>query len=252
MFNSVAAANQARRSKSLFSPREALVVRNGLDLESFPFHPLPPAEEVQILGVGSLVPVKRWDRLLSAAAALKTKGLSFRIGIAGSGPLLASLERQVLTHRIGDCVKLLGPSQDVQTLLAESHFLVHTSDNEGCPNVIMEAMACGRAVVATAVGDVPDLVDEGASGFLISRDDHAGLVDRMARLISDRSLCWQMGQAGRAKAEREFSLDRLLAATLDAYKTAGWNGSGVARSPEKQTRNDGQEVPEPTATNLPS
>ena len=89
----------------------------------------------------------------------------------------------------------------------------------------MEAMACGRAVVATDVGDTPSIVDHQKTGFVVPRGDDAALVERMATLIADRELCRRMGEAGRLKAEREFGLDRLVSETLAAYRAAGWKDS---------------------------
>jgi glycosyltransferase involved in cell wall biosynthesis len=88
----------------------------------------------------------------------------------------------------------------------------------------MEAMACGRAVVATDAGDIPSLVDDGNTGFVVRRGDDEALVNRMLRLVSDRDLCRRMGEAGRSKAEREFGLNRLVEETLAAYQAAGWEG----------------------------
>ncbi len=107
-------------------------------------------------------------------------------------------------------------------LLAQAKFLVNTSSVEGCPNVLIEAMACGRAVVASDAGDVPILVENGETGFVLNQGEDRGLVERMATLIWDRELCRCMGNAGRAKAEREFGLPRLVSETFNAYKAAGW------------------------------
>jgi glycosyltransferase involved in cell wall biosynthesis len=111
---------------------------------------------------------------------------------------------------------------DIASLLATARFLVHTSDSEGCPNVVMEAMACGRAVVATDAGDVPSLVEDGKTGFVVPRGDEATLLARMVTLMTDDDLCRRMGEAGRAKAEQQFGLDRLVAETLAAYQAMGW------------------------------
>ena len=155
IFNSQAAAQAAQRSKSFFAPKNCLAVRNAVDIEQFPSPPLAENATVEILGVGSLFPVKRWDRLALAALALKQRGLNFHIRIVGDGPLRQSLNQQAQDLGVSDRLELVGYSDDVPGFMGTSTFLVHVSDAEGCPNVVMEAMACGRAVVATDVGDVP-------------------------------------------------------------------------------------------------
>jgi glycosyltransferase involved in cell wall biosynthesis len=222
VFNSFAAAETARRSKSLFTPNQLSVVRNGLDLQHFRTAPLSTGGRARILGVGSLSPVKRWDRLLAATLALKQRRLDFLVQIVGDGPLRGSLQNQVQLLGIANYVEFVGHSDNVPALLADAILLAHPSDSEGCPNVVMEAMACGRPVVATDVGDVPLLVQDGKTGFVVRREDSTMFVERLASLLVDRDLCRQMGEAGRAKAELEFALDRLVAETLAAYVVAGW------------------------------
>jgi len=221
--NSFAAAKAISRLENHDGPR-VYVVRNGLDLQRFPVLPLPRSHKPCIAAIGSLLPYKRWDRLLRAAAELKRRGLNFLVRIAGEGPARASLEQQVGTLGIGDCVELVGHSEHIPEILAQATFLAHASDTEGCPNVIMEAMACARVVVATDVGDVTNLVEDGKTGYVVPRSDERAFAERMATLIAQRDLCRRMGEAGRAKAEREFGLDRLVSGTLAAYQAAGWNG----------------------------
>ena len=120
----------------------------------------------------------------------------------------------------------LGSVHDLPSLLRGASFLVHTSESEGCPNVVMEAMACGLPVVAMDAGDISSLIDDGRTGFVIRQDDEIGLVNRIVQLSNDASLRRSMGRAARVKAEREFGLDRLMRQTLDAYRSAGWSESG--------------------------
>jgi glycosyltransferase involved in cell wall biosynthesis len=223
--NNSLAAETVHRSYKLFVPRRLMVVRNGVDLQSFQMAPLPNDKQVHVLGIGSLVANKRWDRLLAAAVKLKVMGLDFLIRIVGDGPLRGSLVQQSKSLDVADRVQFLGLSVDVPGLLADANFLVHTSDSEGCPNVVVEAMACGRAVVATDAGDVPSLVEDGKTGFVVQRGDDASLVARMATLVTNHHLCSRMGQAGRAKAEREFALNRLVSQTLAAYEAMGWKNA---------------------------
>lgn len=220
--NSFSAMQSAEKSKSPFTPERLFVVRNGLDMEEVRWTPIPSEKRVSVVGVGSLVPRKRWDRLLHAVLMLKQRSLDFFLTIVGDGPLRKVLIERAETLGLAGCVEFIGARDDVPTILAESTCLVHTSDAEGCPNVVMEAMAAGRPVVITDAGDAPYLVDDGKTGFVVRRGDTKTLVECLATLIADPSLCQQMGNAGRAKAMREFGLDRLVGETLAAYKAAGW------------------------------
>jgi len=224
IYNNLAAAQTARNHGGLFVPRRISVVRNGIDLKQFQKFPLTSNGRARILGIGSLFELKRWDRLLKAALDLKTMGLDFEVEIVGGGPLRDSLQQLAQDLGVMDVVKFTGHADDVPSLLASSTFLVHTSDIEGCPNVVMEAMACARAVVATNVGDIPLIVDNGKTGFIVGCADHAQLVECLATLIANRDLCNKMGEAGRTKAEQEFGMARLVQETFDAYKQAGWTG----------------------------
>jgi glycosyltransferase involved in cell wall biosynthesis len=221
IFNNFASAENARCSRTFFLPARSFVVRNGVDLERFRPTPLPDDQPFRITAVGSLLPLKRWDRVLRAALELKRRGLSCLILVAGIGPLKQSLEQQALELGVSDRVKFLGYADHIPRLVSQSRFLIHTSDREGCPNAILEAMACGRAVVATDAGDIPYLVEDGKTGFVVQRGDDTTLVERMAQLIRDRDLCHSMGEAARAKAEREFGLDRLVSETFAVYRAAG-------------------------------
>ena len=220
--NSFMAAKTAKHSAGMFVPRQVFVVRNGLDLARFRNVNLPNFPRAKILAVGSLIPIKRWDRLLQAAVELKENGFDFLVRIVGDGPLHVSLKQQAQVLDVADCVEFLGHRDDIPDLLADSCFLIHTSDSEGCPNVVIEAMASGRAVVATDAGDIPSLVEDGKTGFVVRRGDEKGLAERMMTLIADHGLCRRMGEAGRGIAEKEFGLDRLVLETFAAYGAAGW------------------------------
>ena len=223
IFNSANAFDNARRGGGLFVPAACRVVRNGIDLDAF--RPTARRSEgaVRVLGVGWLVSLKRWDRLIRAAAALKAQGLAFRVQIVGEGALRADLEAQVRTAALQDCVALPGYLADIPAAMQAADFLVHPSDTEGCPNVVMEAMACGLPVIANRVGESTALVEDGETGFLIDAGDEAALVDRMSRLIEQPALRERMGARGRAVAEKAFGLAYFVEAMLDAYEALGWN-----------------------------
>jgi len=223
--NSFNAAANVRDSRGPFAPSRPFVVRNGVDLQMFTYRCEPPPGPASIIAVGSLLPVKRWDRLVRAAATLKQRGLAFRLTIVGDGPLRESLEALARELGVADRVSLGGHSNDVAGLLDQSSFLVHTSATEGCPNVVMEAMACGRAVIATSVGDVGALVEDGRTGFVVPVNEDAALADRMAILIGSREMAARMGAAAAARARAEFGVDRLVTETLAVYRSLGWPGA---------------------------
>jgi glycosyltransferase involved in cell wall biosynthesis len=223
--NSGAAADSIRRANGYFLPSEVYVVRNGVDLKQFAPSPMVAKEPVRILGVGYLVPVKRWNLLLDALAQLKQKGITYIAQIAGDGPLRPHLERLAGTLGISDRVHFLGHVHDIPQLVSDATVLVHTGDAEGCPNAVMEAMASGRAVVAMNAGDIPALIEHGTTGFVVSRGDTAALVEHLEKLISDFNLCRRMGEAARKNAQNAFGLDRLVEETFNVYCALGWRES---------------------------
>ena len=153
---------------------------------------MPP--KPTLLAVGRLDPAKRWDRLLKAIASVATKKVGILRAPCRRGRSIARTRAQARDLGVDKLINFLGLRHDIAELLAGSTFLIHTADEEGCPNVVMEAMACGRAVVATDAGDVPHLVDDGKTGFVVRRGDDVRLVERMVKLITDPDLCRSMGK----------------------------------------------------------
>jgi glycosyltransferase involved in cell wall biosynthesis len=225
IFNSVAARHTAVHCTSVFKPNRMYIVRNGLDLNYFSFQPYPSS--ITLLAVGSLYPRKRWDRLINIISLLSMKEVRFRVLHVGDGPLRTSLEELARRLEVDRLIQFLGARSDIPSLLAESSLLVHTAEDEGCPNVVMEAMACGRAIVSMDAGDIPLLVDNGKTGFVVKQGDETGFAERVYQLLSDGELCRRMGLAARTKAELEFRLDRLLSETLAVYKAEGWKDPSV-------------------------
>ena len=114
-------------------------------------------------------------------------------------------------------VDLLGQRRDVRELLAGSDVFVLASRSEALPISILEAMAAGVPVVASAVGGVAELVVDGVTGFIVPPGDPDALSDALARLLADSRLRRQMGAAGRARAEALFDLPSLHQAHLELY-----------------------------------
>ncbi len=148
--------------------------------------------------------------------------MQFQVRLVGDGPLRGDLEGLARNLGVQGVVQFLGSRKDIPKLLTDSTFLVHTAEDEGCPNVVMEAMASGRAVVAMNAGDIPFLIDDGETGFVVQRGDETRFAERVQQLLSSQQLCCRMGMAARVRAEQEFRLDRLLSETFAVYRVAGW------------------------------
>ena len=107
-----------------------------------------------------------------------------------------------LAARLGlnEAVEVYGTNLRVPVHIERSRVLALASEREGVPTVLLEAMAAGRPVVATRVGHVEGIVDDGSEGYLVEPGDVPGLADRLVRLLSDRALAARMGAAGRERA----------------------------------------------------
>lgn len=221
--NSTPSADAAHCALSLFTSRQVFTVRNALDLKLFTSVNEASQKSDYVAAIGSLTLVKRWDRLLSVARELKTiLGENIRFKIAGDGPLRSALDKLANDLDVSRIVEFRGAVHDIPTFLRGAKFLVHTSQSEGCPNVVMEAMACGLPVVAMETGEIPYLVEDGKTGFVVPQDDEKTFVERVSLLLGDEELRVNMGAAAREKAERAFTLERLVSETLAAYRAAGW------------------------------
>jgi glycosyltransferase involved in cell wall biosynthesis len=228
--NSAVCAEMARQYSSFFVPKQYLVVRNGLNLDSFRTSDNTVATSSYVASVGSLLPVKRWDRLIKAVQKVMSMNIKdARFRLAGDGPIRPVLEQLARDLGVSHAIEFLGAIHEIPALLQGAKFLVHTSESEGCPNAVMEAMAAGRAIVATDVGDIPYLVEDGKTGFVVRREDDEALTNRIVTLLTDPDLCREMGKNARAKAEQEFELSSFVTRTLDAYRVAGWKDESQAR-----------------------
>ncbi len=222
MSNSHAAAERIMADRKWFTPGRLALVTNPIDVSKFRSDPVPMSPPHVILGIGSLIPFKRWDRLLKIAQQLKRRDLPVQINIAGDGPLRGQLEAMASDLGVADMTRFLGYRSDIPDLIARARLVVHTSDAEGTPNVVMEALAAGRAVVATDAGDVRKLIENGKTGFVIARDDTETLAARIVEIVTDDELAAGMGKAASEYARREFSMSRPLKEVFDVYRSAGW------------------------------
>lgn len=201
--------------------RSATCIPNGVDSARFqPASVQTRREARRRLGVGDgfllfgcvgrLTEVKRHIDLIEAFASVHRRQSRSRLVLIGDGPLRASLQQRVNALGLGGAVCLPGDMGALETILPALDVMVLASSTEGMSNAILEAMASGLPVVATAVGGTPRLVGHRVTGLLVSPMAPALLADAMLELASSPVMRKTMGAAGRDRVEHEFSLEAMV------------------------------------------
>ncbi|WP_049979581.1 glycosyltransferase family 4 protein [Halolamina rubra] len=199
-------------------PEQYTTVYSGVDLAAFadaePAEDLP-GERPRVVMVGRLADGKGHGVLLDAVPSMDD--FEGSVCIVGDGPLYESLEAEIEERGMSEQVFLTGYREDVPQILAASDVLVLPSFREGTPRVITEAMASGLPVVATDIAGIPEQVEDGQNGNLVSTGDSAALAARMGDLVGDSELRERMGEAGLERAER-FSVEAMVEALDGVYQ----------------------------------
>ncbi len=154
-------------------------------------------------------PQKDYKTLLLAFDILNKKGIKFTSLLVGGGSKKEEMMNLSAQMGLKDRVLFLGEKENVSEDLARSDIFAFSSLFEGLPRAIMEAMAACLPVVATNVGGVSELVDDGKTGFLVKAEDAHALADKIERLLLDKEIRKKMGGTGMEKIKQEFSMDRL-------------------------------------------
>jgi sugar transferase (PEP-CTERM/EpsH1 system associated) len=203
------------------------LIDNGVDTERF-----RPAVEVSpepwnapnafVIGsVGRLQDVKDQATLIDAFVLLRNmlpeqRG-RLRLVLVGDGPLRARLAQQIAEAGLQDCAWLPGARSDVAPVMRSFSLFALSSIAEGTPVTMLEAMASGLPVVSTAVGGIPDLVQDGVSGTLVPAGDPQRLAEALAAYVVDDERTRTHGAAGRARIEQQYSVSAMLAHYVDLY-----------------------------------
>jgi len=168
--------------------------------------------------VANLSEDKDLRTLILAAGILREKVPPIHFVVVGRGPLEAELKRLAGEIRVEDTVHFLGFRDDVPQILASLDVFVLPSLQEGLGSVILDAMACGLPVVATEIGGIPEVVEEGKTGFLIPAEDPASLADAVLRLSKDRDLAGELGRRGRESVQQNFSVQSMVDRVILLYE----------------------------------
>jgi len=170
--------------------------------------------------VAALVPHKGQRYLVDAAHLVVQEVPDARFVILGEGELREHLERQVREYRLEKHVLLPGFRTDVLGCIKGFDLFVMSSVTEGLGTSLLDAMACGKPVVATDAGGIPEVVDQGVTGTLVPARDPRTMATAIVELLSDESRRRAMGEAGLARVKARFTVERMVAATAKVYARA--------------------------------
>ena len=195
------------------TPERVVVIPNGIDPaeigldERAPPPPRAPNPRLELLYVGRLSVEKGVDVLIAAAGLLKADGVAFRLRLVGGGPEEGHLRAQVTQLQLDRDVAFLGPVPRLTLgpLYQSADVVCLPSRSETLPTVALEAMTAGVAVVGSAVGGIPFVIEEGVSGVLVPSQTPRALAEALQRFGRDPALRRRMGGAGRQRSARVFN-----------------------------------------------
>ncbi len=207
-------------------PVRAVTIHEGIDLGHIEAAPAAnlhaelwlPRHAPIVGNVAALVPHKGQRHLIEAAAIVVKRVPDARFVIAGEGELRPALERQIKDHHLEKHVFLTGFRPDVVSVHKAFDIFVMSSVTEGLGTSLLDAMACGKPVVATTAGGMPEVVKDGQTGILVPPRDHEAMAHAIIRLLSDATARRAMGAAGEARARVYFSAERMVQDTFEVYR----------------------------------
>jgi putative peptidoglycan lipid II flippase len=192
------------------------IVRNGVDTARFSPRLTETGREFDVISVCRLDPIKGLMDLVDAAELIRSRRSNFRAVLVGAGPQRHALEERVRAARLD--ITFAGEQSDIPSWLRRGRVFVLPSHQEGLPNGVMEAMACGLPVVATAVGGTPELVVEGETGRLVAPKHSEALAEAILWYLDDPNRISAHGGAGRARALDTFRMEATVLGYEDLYR----------------------------------
>jgi glycosyltransferase involved in cell wall biosynthesis len=171
--------------------------------------------------VGRLDEAKGADLLIRAAALVRAEIPNLRILLIGAGPAESGLRKLVREHALSDIVIFAGYRRDARALMPALDLLALPSRYEAQSYSMLEAMACGKAVVAANVGGISAVLVDGVTGLLFPAEDFAALAAAIVKLLAEPNKRDEMGRAGRRRVETRFSQKEMLERTVALYRSRG-------------------------------
>ena len=211
--------------KNVFQQRHAFpgsmveLIYNGIEIApEMALVPHAPADgPVHIGTVGRMVPVKDFRLFLGIAADLRRHSDKIRFSILGDGPMKEELVKEVRDLGLTECITFETPRPDPLPYYRSLDIYLNTSLHEGLPLSLLEAMACGKPVVAPNVGGIPELIGQGEHGFLVRSRLAQDFSEPCLRLIQDRHLRLTLGKNAAQRVAERFSSIEMTKAYRDLY-----------------------------------
>jgi N-acetyl-alpha-D-glucosaminyl L-malate synthase BshA len=198
--------------------RDIQVIPNFLDVDRFRRRDVPrrPRGVPAIVHISNFRPVKRIGAVVDVFAAVRARREA-RLVLVGDGPEIEPARRRLGEYGLLDDVDFAGEVLDIVDVLSQADAFLLPSATESFGLAALEAMACEVPVVASSVGGLPEVVDDGVTGFLHPPDDIAGMAGSLLRLLGDERLRDQMGAAGRRVAAERYTAERIVPLYEAAY-----------------------------------
>lgn len=205
------------------------VIPNGIDLQRFHLEKsgndsrktFGIAGSDYLIGtIGRLVPEKGHQYLIAAAKTLCRKHQNVKFIFVGDGPLRNDLEKMAAENDLAAIILFTGVRSDIPQLLSMMNLFVLPSVSEGLPMVLLEAMAAGKPVISTEVGDIPRIIRHNYSGLLIPPQDTEALTAAMEELIQDSAKAQRLALVARQEVENRFSAKQMAGQYIHQYKLA--------------------------------
>lgn len=206
----------------LDAAQTTLISGSGVSLSDYQWTPEPVGGIVVVMAARLLID-KGVLEFVAAAEQLRSAGISARFWLAGDldpdNPSTCTSD-DLQRWRASGVVEVLGQCVDIPSLFSKSHIVVLPSYREGMPKVLLEAAACGRAIITTNVPGCRTAIEPGVTGLLVAARDVGGLAAAMRSLILNAECRQAMGKAGRRRAELEFDITQVIEKHLRLYKEA--------------------------------
>jgi glycosyltransferase involved in cell wall biosynthesis len=236
----ICVSQEVRRSYVESFPAHAgkyVTILNGIRAQDFEKIP-PRAEcradfkltpEVKLIGtVGRMAPVKNHRLLIEALFKLRAKGTDAHLAIIGEGELRENLTAYAADLGVSEYVSLVKETKNISEFYGALDLFCLSSDSEGIPLTMLEAMAAGVPVVSTNVGGIPEVVQDGVNGRLVPKGSAELLAQRIGDLLGDPAKSAELAERGRETVRSKFTAERMIRETEQIY--ADVLGTGSARS----------------------